>query len=86
MITTIELLEALKADKDLSSDYGVAKYLGISHQAVGRWRKGGAMSEELCLKVAKELNLDEDLVLLSNLAEKQTCPEAKEALIRLVAS
>lgn len=86
MITTIELLEALKEEKNLPSDYAVAKYLGISQQAVSKWRNGRTMSEEVCIKVAHELNLDEDLVLLSNLAEKQTDTKAKEALIKLMAS
>lgn len=86
MITTLELLEALKEEKNLPSDYAVSKYLNVTHQAVSRWRNGRTMSEEICLKVAKELNLDEDLVLLSNLCEKQVDDKAKEALKRLMAS
>ena len=86
MITTIELLEALKQEADLPSDYAVAKYLQVSQQAVSKWRNGRTMSEEICLKVAKELDLDEDLVLLSNLCEKQVDDKAKNALKRLMAS
>lgn len=86
MITTIELLEALKQEFDLPSDYAVAKYLNISQQAVSKWRNGRTMSEEICIKVAHELKLDEDLVLLSNLAEKQTDSKAKDALLKLMAS
>ncbi|ASA54434.1 helix-turn-helix domain-containing protein [Vibrio gazogenes] len=86
MITTIELLDMLKEEADLPSDYAVAKFLNVTHQAVSRWRNGKVMSEEIAIKVARVLNIDEDVVILSNLAEKQTNDKAKQALLKLMAS
>ncbi len=86
MITTIELLDALKVELDLPSDYSVAKLLNVSHQAVSRWRNGKPMGEENAIVAARLLKLDEDMVILSNLVERQTNEQAKETILRLMAS
>ncbi|WP_120511971.1 hypothetical protein [Photobacterium salinisoli] len=71
MITTLQLLEELKRVRLLQSDYAVAKYLGITHQAVSRWRNGKPMGEDLAEKIAFDLELDLDIVMLSNMAERR---------------
>lgn len=86
MITTLELLDRLKEEADLPSDYAVAKFLNITHQAVSRWRNGKVMSEEVALKVARVLDMDQDFVVLSNIVERQKNRRAKEMLIRLITS
>ncbi|MDG3088129.1 helix-turn-helix domain-containing protein [Vibrio hannami] len=86
MITTIELLEAFKEEMDVPSDYAAAKLLNVSPQAVSYWRNGKAMSEETAIMMARILKLDEDLVILSNLAERQHSEKAKEALMKIIAS
>lgn len=86
MITTLELLDGLKLEADLPSDYAVAKFLNITPQAVSRWRNGKVMSEEIAVKVARVLRIDQETVILSNIAEKQTNPQVKETLIRLMSS
>ena len=40
MITTLELLNRLRVEKQLDSDRQVAKYLGLSQPSVQRWRHG----------------------------------------------
>lgn len=86
MITTIELLDTLKSELDLPSDYAVAKLLNVSPQAVSKWRNGKAMSEDHAIIAARLLKLDEDMVILSNLVERQTNEQAKETILKLMAS
>ena len=86
MITTLELLDRLKQEVNLPSDYAVAKFLNVSQQAVSRWRNGRVMCEETALKVARGLKIDQDMGILSNIVERQTNQKAKETLIRLISS
>lgn len=40
MKTTVEFLDAVKARRDLPSDYAAAKVLGVTRAAVSRYRLG----------------------------------------------
>lgn len=71
MITTLEILDELKRVRKLQSDYAVAKYLGVTHQAVSRWRNGKPMGGDMALNIAHDLELDIDIVMLSNMAERR---------------
>lgn len=71
MITTLQLLDELKLVMELPSDRAVAKYLDITQAAVSRWRTGHPMGEDMALKMAELLELDADLILLSNMAERR---------------
>ncbi|NAW67657.1 hypothetical protein [Photobacterium halotolerans] len=71
MITTLQLLDELKRVRKLPSDYAAAKYLGISQQAVSKWRTGSPMGEDMAEKIAFDLELDIDIVMLSNMAERR---------------
>ncbi len=83
MITTVDLLNRLRVEKQLLSDRQVAKYLEISQAAVQRWRNGGTMSDDIACEVADMLGLDVDLVLLAIIAERSKNGRAIEALRRL---
>ncbi|MFM2481171.1 helix-turn-helix domain-containing protein [Celerinatantimonas sp. YJH-8] len=85
MSTTIDLLEMLKLDRDLSSDYKVAKYLNVTQQTVSKWRNGTSMSAEMAFKIAEDLNLDIDAVYLSLLIDKAKSEKEKNVLKRLTA-
>ncbi|GDY26026.1 hypothetical protein AHAT_19160 [Agarivorans sp. Toyoura001] len=85
MITTLELLDGLKARRDISSDYKLAKYLGITQQAVSKLRNGTSMSEEMAFKIADDLEMDAELVVLSILLEKAKNERTKSILKKLVA-
>ncbi|GAB1620596.1 helix-turn-helix domain-containing protein [Agarivorans albus] len=85
MITTLDLLEGLKARRALTSDYQAAKYLGVTHQSVSKWRNGQSMSEELAFKIADELGLDAEIVAFSLLLEKAKSERLKGILKRHVA-
>ncbi|ELL4666687.1 hypothetical protein KW521_12595 [Vibrio fluvialis] len=83
MITTLELLNRLRVEKQLHSDRHVARFLGLSQPSVQRWRNGGTMSDDIACEVAEILGLDVDLVLLAIIAERSKNDRAIEALKRL---
>ena len=69
--------------RGFSSDSDLAKYFGISRQHISRIRKSGVMSDEKCLKVAKELDID-PLELFSYMrAQKEKSSEVKEIWMTL---
>ncbi|EQB0494824.1 helix-turn-helix domain-containing protein [Vibrio mimicus] len=83
MITTLDLLNRLRIEKQLVSDRQVAKYLDISQASVQKWRNGGTMSDEMACEIAEMLGLDVDLVLLAIIAERSKNERAIGAFERL---
>lgn len=64
-MTTLDLLTKLKAAHGGASDYRVAQILGIRSQTVYQWKSGKqGMSDEVGIRAAKLLGLDEKKVLL----------------------
>ncbi|BCL69701.1 hypothetical protein TUMSATVNIG1_16570 [Vibrio nigripulchritudo] len=84
MITTLQLLNRLRVEKQIPSDNQVAKYLDISHTSVHKWRSGGTMSDELAAEVAQLLGLDVDLVVLAIIAERSKNQRAIEKLEKIL--
>ncbi|MBJ2144835.1 hypothetical protein JC606_00335 [Vibrio sp. IB15] len=82
MITTLDLLNRLRVEKQLVSDRQVAKYLELHHSTVNKWRNGGTMSEEHACEVADLLGLDVDFVLLANIAERSKSDRVINAVER----
>jgi hypothetical protein len=82
MVTSIELLDRLKQEKALSSDYKLALYLDKSFSAISGWRKGKPMGEDTFIKIGKELEIDEDELFLSLLISKQKNSQVKGYLER----
>ncbi|EJK2115243.1 hypothetical protein BOO91_10595 [Vibrio navarrensis] len=83
MITTLDLLNRLRVEKQLVSDRQVAKFLDISQASVQKWRNGGTMSDEMACEIAEMLDLDVDLVLLAIIAERSKNQRAIGAFERL---
>ena len=53
-----ELLDEVKRLKDLSSDYALAKHIGISRALLHYYSKGERSPDQYaCMKIAQELNL-----------------------------
>ena len=76
-------LDLMVEKRGFSSDSDLAKYFGISRQHISRIRKSGVMSDEKCLKVAKELDID-PLELFSYMrAQKEKSSEVKEIWMTL---
>lgn len=72
MDTTKTLLERLRARLGGATNYRLAKHLSIANSAAARYAKGGGgMSFEIGMRVADELELPRDYVLLCLAAERE---------------
>lgn len=71
MLTTIDWLNALKHKTKISSDYGIAKHLGMSKQAISKYvNKHDYLGPETAQKVADELGIDAAVIYASCHAER----------------
>lgn len=77
------LLDAYIAALGLSSDYGLAKRMGISAPYVHKMRHQGKATDEFCLEMARVLKVEPGLVLLARNALKDS-GEVGEAWKRLM--
>lgn len=69
--TTVEWLKLLKKEKNLTSDYQLAKYLGLTHQSISALMLGkNVMSDTTALKVADALGFSRLLLILSASRER----------------
>lgn len=69
--TTIEWLKLLKKEKNLTSDYQLAKHLELTHQAISKLMLGQCvMSDTTALKVAEGLGYPHLLLILSVMRER----------------
>lgn len=86
MITSRDLLNRLKVEKQLLSNRHVAKFLDISHTTVNRIDNGGFWSDDLACEIADLLGLDVDLVLLAIIAERSKNERVIEAVERVTSN
>ena len=81
---TNELLDRLKKEKEIPSEYALAKFLGVSQTAVQKYRAGGAeMRDQVALKVAEALDMDPGEVLAGLYAKRTKDPEVRKVWERL---
>lgn len=87
ILTTVELLEALRRKEGGCSDYRLAKILDMSHQAIHKMlHKGVVMSDETALKISKELDIPAVLVVFSVIRERSKNQEIRDILDTIPAS
>lgn len=80
-----EFLDAIRARYGFTSDYKVAKLLGVPPQYVSRWRHGrGGMGDDVAARVAQLLELDVGYVL-ARLYEERATTEAARSVWRELA-
>ncbi|MEK6840062.1 MAG: DUF3693 domain-containing protein [Nanoarchaeota archaeon] len=65
MASSLEFLDAVKVKHNLPSDYALAKILGLTRQAVSKYRHGHAKAMDVAtaVKVAELLEIDALLVI-----------------------
>lgn len=68
----LEWIEKVKSKTGIESDYGIAKLLGLSRQALSAMRNGRSytLGEETSVKVAEALQINAAGVVLDQAAEK----------------
>lgn len=80
MQTTIEFLNAVKRAYGLTSDYQLAKKLGVSRQMVSEYMAGKrTLGEETAVKVAELLELDWAYVVACVQAERSKGTDSRRA-------
>lgn len=85
MRTTVNLLDAVKSRHGFTSDYQLAKRLGVSLARMSNWRREqNSMSEDVAVRVAELLEEDPGKVLLEVYHERAKCTEVRSALRRLL--
>ena len=77
-MNTLDLLEAVKVRRGITSDYALAKALGITQAAVSNYRAGSSkLSDDVALTVAEILGMHPLTVIAAANAERAKTPEQK---------
>lgn len=80
MNTSIQLLNAVKAKTGATSDYALAQKLNTSQQVMSNYMtKGRAISDDIAVKAASILEIDESIVLASIHVERAKTDVEKRA-------
>ena len=88
MQTTVQLLDAVKAAKGISSDYALAPVLGMTRGAVSNYRQGTRVMDDVAaMKVADALGVDPAYVVACVHAERavKEGDDARAAMWEIVA-
>ncbi|CAN7411563.1 hypothetical protein [Acidovorax sp. LjRoot194] len=76
-------IDRVRAQKEWSSDYRVAKELGFRASTISQYRShGGTLDESIALKIAAALDEQPEIILLDQAIERSKNDEAKSALSR----
>lgn len=74
------VLDQLMEKYGLSSDYGVAKLMGVGRGSVSNWRNGRSqMADEVAIRAAALLGIDHKPLLAELQAERATDEASREA-------
>jgi len=77
-LNTLDLLEAVKVRRGISSDYALAKALGVSQPTVASYRAGNSrISDDVALTVAEILGMHPMSVIAAANAERAKTPEQR---------
>lgn len=77
-MNTHEYLAAIRTKLGITTDYAIAKALGVTKQAAGRWSKGlSGFDDETCKKVAAILEMHPGIVMLDMHRERAQNEETK---------
>ncbi len=81
MTFTVELLEMVKARYSLTSDYQLAKKLGVTSARVSNWRCGkNSMDWDIAFQIADLLEINDQKVVYGLLDDKHENPRIIKAL------
>lgn len=72
MLTTEQLLSAAKKAQGITSNYRLARVLGVPDNTVYRWTSGGGLPDDsMCVRLAELAGLDAGQVVASIRAERE---------------
>jgi hypothetical protein len=81
-----EWIDRLKAARGWESDYRVAQELDVSHSTLSRYRNKpeSTMDDELAVRVARRLDIEPEIILVDQIAERTSSDGARTALAGLL--
>lgn len=83
-MNTIQLLDAIRARRNLPSDYAAAALLGLTRSQVSRYRNGkDFMGDEVAQRAASLLDLDPAQVVAAVHAERATDPQTRQLWVSI---
>ena len=85
MTKSIDLFEAAKAAAGCQSDYAFSQKLGISRQAVSKWRKGGTFDDAHAAVIAELLGKEPGEVMALCQAERAKDEPSRSRWMRVAA-
>lgn len=81
---TTEFLDAVRTKHGLTSDYQLARFLGVRQGTISRYRTArGMMDEAMCIKIATALELEPGDVMIAIAIEREKRLEVKTAWQRV---
>mgnify|MGYP003471410918 CR=1 FL=1 len=84
MQTTNEFLDAVKQRHGVTSDYALAKLLGVRHTTISNYRTmRSRLDDQMAIKVAKLLEMPPEAVMVAAHGERAKLPEERELWERL---
>lgn len=87
MDTTKDFMARIRARYNLTSDYQLAKFLGVTRQRISGYKgRDITLGDETAIKVAEALELPPAYVLNCMAAERAKRPEVKKAWQRAAAA
>jgi len=87
MKTANQFLNQVMSRHELTSDYQLAHFLGITRSAISRYRNkpGAGFDEDIALKVAAALEINPVFVMANMNAAKTKSADAREAWLSIAA-
>lgn len=77
-MNTIEYLDAVKSRSGITSDYALAKVLGVTQAAVSNYRVGRSrIDDDVALTIAQLLGINPLIVIAAANAERAKTPEQR---------
>ncbi len=84
MKTVGQLLDSVKEKRQIGSDYKLAMFLGVAQGTVQNWRHGRSLPDQKAVtRIAYELGLDADVLLLQIESQRAATDYAKAAWLRI---
>jgi transcriptional regulator with XRE-family HTH domain len=79
MQTTNEFLDAVKQRHGVTSDYALAKLLGVRHTTISNYRTmRSRLDDQMAIKVARLLDMPPEAVMVAAHGERAKLPEERE--------
>ncbi|WP_230042129.1 hypothetical protein [Escherichia coli] len=78
-----DYIDELKEKLEITSDYGIAKHLGIARQTMTKIRNGAVLNSEMCFKIANELKRHPMEIIATARAQKERNNEFRAFWIKM---